>query len=83
MLADMEINPHETPSTLIDKLGGNQAVAAICDVGVSAVSNYRRDGFPERVHLKIFLACQAKGIELPSGFFDKFCATPERRVASA
>lgn len=71
-----------TPSSLIDRLGGNKVVADLCGVGASAVSNYRRDGFPERVQLKIFKACQDAEIKLPPDFFERNAATTDHRNAS-
>lgn len=35
------------PNLLIDALGGTRAVAALCQVNDSAVSQWRRDGIPQ------------------------------------
>ena len=46
-----------TATDVIDALGGTQAVARLLNVGASAVSNYRRLGFPARAYYKLSLAC--------------------------
>ena len=79
MPPSMQADTSLTPSTVIDKLGGNQAVARLLGVGVSAVSNYRRDGFPPRIRWEIDRACQEIGIYLTPDFFERF--TPSRRLS--
>lgn len=36
-----------TPSQIIDALGGSSKVAELCEVTVSAVSQWREDGIPK------------------------------------
>ena len=50
---------------LIRALGGTKTVAKIAKVGESAISNYRRNGFPARLHYVLAKACQQKGIYVP------------------
>ena len=40
------MNPSESPSELIDKAGGTAKVAALCDVSMAAVSQWRESGIP-------------------------------------
>lgn len=72
----MKTKAELTPGQLIDKLGGNDAVAKLCGVGLTAVLNYRRDGFPPRVHLKLWLAAKATSIRLPPDYFDRHQVQP-------
>lgn len=37
----------ESPSEIIDQLGGSSEVARLCNVTVSAVSQWRGDGIPQ------------------------------------
>jgi hypothetical protein len=54
-----------TVSEIIAALGGNRAVASLCDVGASAVSNWKAHGkFPERVHFRIYRACKENDIAI-------------------
>ena len=39
-----------SPAEIIDALGGTKKVAEMLGVGASAISNYRRDGFPAAKH---------------------------------
>jgi hypothetical protein len=70
-LPTLRRNRHlNSASEIIDKLGGNAAVAAMCDVGASAISNWRALGaFPPRVHLIIFDECQKAGLDVPTSYF--------------
>ena len=56
----MEIQPaklfYMTDSELIDKAGGTKAVAALCDVGQSAVSQWREHGIPKSRRMFLALA---------------------------
>ena len=58
-----------TASDVIDALGGTQAVARLLNVGASAVSNYRRLGFPARAYYKLSLACAQKGLDVAEAVF--------------
>lgn len=58
-----------TASALIDFFGGTNKVAEKYDVVPSAVSNWRRTGFPPRLHYRVFKDAQAAGIVLPARFF--------------
>ena len=51
-------------NTLIDRLGGTSATAAIFDVLPSAVSNWRKTGIPKRVHSRALVEAKARGIRL-------------------
>jgi hypothetical protein len=41
------MNASESPSELIDKAGGTAKVAALCDVSMAAVSQWRESGIPK------------------------------------
>ena len=58
-----------TATDVIDALGGTQAVARLLNVGASAVSNYRRLGFPARAHYKLSQACAQKGLDVAEAVF--------------
>ena len=58
-----------TATDVIDALGGTQAVARLLNVGASAVSNYRRLGFPARAYYKISLACAQRGLDVAEAVF--------------
>lgn len=58
-----------TATDVIDALGGTQAVARLLNVGASAVSNYRRLGFPARAYYKLSLACAQKGLDVAEAVF--------------
>lgn len=58
-----------TASDVIDALGGTQAVADLLAVGASAISNYRRQGFPARVHFKLARICQQRGLDVAEAVF--------------
>ena len=58
-----------TTTDVIDALGGTQAVARLLNVGASAVSNYRRLGFPARAYYKLSLACAQKGLDVAEAVF--------------
>lgn len=55
-----------TVSDVIEALGGTSAAAKMFGVRPSAVSNWKSFGrFPDRVHHRVFLECQSRGIDLP------------------
>ncbi|CAI8417070.1 MAG: ATP phosphoribosyltransferase regulatory subunit [Rhodobiaceae bacterium UBA7378] len=56
-------------SAVIDALGGTQAVAELLQVGASAVSNYRKNGFPARAHYTLSRACIARGLNVAGHVF--------------
>ena len=58
-----------TATDVIDALGGTQAVARLLNVGASAVSNYRRLGFPARAYYKLSLACAQKRLDVAEAVF--------------
>lgn len=59
-----------TATELIDALGGNQAVAAIAEVGPSAVSNWRKFGcIPPRLYFRFAEVCERRGIEFNKHIF--------------
>ena len=58
-----------TATDVIDALGGTQAVARLLNVGASAVSNYRRLGFPARAYYKLSLACAKRGLDVAEAVF--------------
>lgn len=58
-----------TANDVIDALGGTQAVARLLNVGASAVSNYRRLGFPARAYYKLSQACTQRGLDVAEAVF--------------
>lgn len=58
-----------TATDVIDALGGTQAVARLLNVGASAVSNYRRLGFPARAYYKLSQACTQRGLDVAEAVF--------------
>lgn len=56
-------SPGLTAAQVINQLGGTDWCMARYGVGESAVSNWRKRGFPERLHLQIQRDCQAGGID--------------------
>ena len=72
-----------TDSEIIDELGGTGAVAAICGVGPSAVSNWREDGIPAARRWQIAQALRAAKKDVPEGFFERSIPAPRAKVAGA
>ena len=58
-----------SPAEIIDALGGTKKVAEMLGVGASAISNYRRDGFPAAKHYALAKACEASGLTIDEGVF--------------
>ncbi len=57
------------PAKLIDALGGNSAVADMLGVGPSAVSNYRKTGFPAWTHRRLLSEAAAREIVVDDSMF--------------
>ena len=58
-----------SPTEIIDALGGTKKVAEMLGVGASAISNYRRDGFPAAKHYALAKACEASGLAIDDRVF--------------
>ncbi|MEC8545788.1 MAG: ATP phosphoribosyltransferase regulatory subunit, partial [Pseudomonadota bacterium] len=58
-----------SPAEIIDALGGTKKVAKMLGVGASAISNYRRDGFPAAKHYALAKACEASGLAIDDRVF--------------
>ena len=58
-----------SPTEIIDALGGTKKVAKMLGVGASAISNYRRDGFPAAKHYALAKACEASGLAIDDRVF--------------
>ncbi|MEC8565419.1 MAG: ATP phosphoribosyltransferase regulatory subunit [Pseudomonadota bacterium] len=58
-----------SPAEIIDALGGTKKVAEMLGVGASAISNYRRDGFPAAKHYALAKACEASGLAIDDRVF--------------
>ncbi len=70
-----------TVESIVEQLGGRNAVAELCNVTYNAVSNWCAwDAFPRRVHLEISRACREKKIDVPESLFD---TAAKRRARSA
>ena len=60
-----DCRPLSSAAAVIDALGGTKAVAELLDVGQSAVSNYRKLGFPARAHFALSKICAERGLMSP------------------
>ena len=58
-----------SPAEIIDALGGTKKVAEMLGVGASAISNYRRDGFPAAKHYALAKACEALNLAIDDRVF--------------
>ena len=58
-----------SPAEIIHALGGTKKVAEMLGVGASAISNYRRNGFPAAKHYALAKACEASGLAIDEGVF--------------
>ena len=58
-----------SPAEIIDALGGTKKVAEMLGVGASAISNYRRDGFPAAKYYALAKACEASGLAIDDRVF--------------
>jgi hypothetical protein len=65
---------HSNHSVVIDRLGGNVAVAGLCRVTSQAVSKWRRDGIPPARLMFLRLA-------RPEAFAAEEAAEPAKQVA--
>ena len=54
---------------IIDLLGGTGSLAKLLGVNLSAVSNYRKKGFPARLHYTIASICGDRGIVIDEKIF--------------
>ena len=72
-------------AAVIDALGGTKAVAELLDVGQSAVSNYRKLGFPARAHFALSKICAARGLDVADAVFGgiDLAAQPVPRAAAS
>lgn len=59
-----------TASEAIDELGGTTKVATLCGVLPSAVSNWRRTGFPPRLHYRLARILEARGVRVAERLFN-------------
>ena len=72
-----------TASDLIDALGGTARVAEIANVGMSAVSNWRKfDRLPPRLYLRISAVARDRGIEVPERLFEERRGEPQAASAA-
>ncbi len=71
------MNDKQTPKTaseLIDLLGGTKVAGERFDVLPSAVSNWRKNGFPQSMQYRVFCEAKGAGIDLPEDFFSRSAA---------
>lgn len=68
----------QTAAEVIDALGGTGAFAALLDVGASAVSNYRKNGFPARLHVRLAQLCSREGLVVNNALFGGLSAAPAK-----
>lgn len=76
MMLPMEKQEHPV-ERVYRVLGGRPAVGQIFQVGASSLSNWKRDGFPERIHYRIVRELRERGYDIDP-------ASPEtlRRLAN-
>ncbi len=70
-----------TDSEVIDELGGTGAVAELCDVGASAVSQWRTDGIPPARRIQLAEELRRLGKRIPKGFYERSVPAPRGRSA--
>lgn len=72
-------------AAVIDALGGTKAVAELLGVGQSAVSNYRKQGFPARSHFILSKLCAERGLDVADAVFGgiSLASQPAARAAAA
>lgn len=58
-----------TSSQVIDALGGTQTVAKLLNVGPSAISNYRKKGFPARAAFILARQCEIQALKVSPSVF--------------
>ncbi len=68
---------------MIDELGGTGAVAELCDVGASAVSQWRTDGIPPARRIQLAEELRRLGKRIPKGFYERSIPAPRGRSATA
>ena len=71
----------QSAADVIDALGGTGAFAALLDVGASAVSNYRKNGFPARLHVRLAQLCKREGLQVNEAVFGGLSAAPAKTPA--
>ena len=59
----------KTSSEVIDALGGTQTVSALLNVGASAISNYRKKGFPARAAFILARQCESRALSVSPTVF--------------
>ena len=71
--------PMDTVKDVVTALGGRRAVADLCQVTYTAVSNWCSwNAFPKRLHYVLFRECQGRGIKLAGEFFDQHSSAEDR-----
>ena len=60
----------KTVDGLIDALGGTTKTATIFGVSPPAVSNWRRTGFPPRLHFRIVREAKTRGLAFDERIFE-------------
>ncbi len=59
----------KTPQEVIKALGGNKNLANELGVKSSAVSNWKRDGFPASKHYQLYQLCKTNGLSVDTALF--------------
>lgn len=75
-----------TSSEVIDALGGTRALTSLLGVGASAISNYRKNGFPARAALILARQCEQRGLAVAPAVFGVALRDPDdkwRRQSAA
>ncbi len=68
-----------TSSEVIDALGGTAALTGLLGVGPSAISNYRKNGFPARAALILARQCEQRGLAVASDVFGVALPNPDEK----
>lgn len=66
-------------SDVIDALGGTRAVTSLLAVGPSAISNYRKNGFPARAALILARLCEQRGLAVAPDVFGVKLTDPDEK----
>ncbi len=69
----------ETSSEVIDALGGTAALTSLLGVGASAISNYRKNGFPARAALILARQCEQRGLAVAQDVFGVALPDPDEK----
>lgn len=64
----------KTAGEVIDAFGGTSALASLLAQNVNTVSNWRKNGLPSRMHLKIDREAAKRGIKIAPEVYEERAA---------